>query len=97
MARRHPASFERHPFIVGVNNGHVDFAYNGWYRKLVRDRITPDDVKWASDLLARLSERQWREAFRAGGYDPETADRFVRTLQKRIAQGRHVTRRTFAE
>ena len=97
MARRHPASFERHPFIVGVNNGHVDFAYNGWYRKLVRARITPDDVKWASDLLARLRERQWREAFRAGGYDPETADRFVRTLQKRIAQGRHVTRRTFAE
>ena len=93
----HPASFERHPFIVGVSNGHVDFAYKGWYQKLVRDRITPEDVRWASDLLAQLSEQQWREAFRAAGYDPETADRFIRTFQKKIDQGRDVTRRASAE
>jgi hypothetical protein len=93
----HPVSFERHPFILGVNNGHVDFAYKGWYQKLVRDRITPEDLRWTSDLLSRLSERQWRDAFRAGGYDPEVAGRFIRTFQRKINQSREVTRRASAE
>jgi hypothetical protein len=93
----HAASFDRHPFIIGVNNGHVDFAYRGWYQKLVRDRISPDDVMWATELLGRLSEQQWRDAFRAAGYDAEVADRFIRTFDKKIEQGRNVTRRAAAE
>lgn len=93
----HVASFERHPFIAGVSNGHVDFAYKGWYQKLVRDRITPDDVAWATDLLGRLSEQQWRDAFRAGGYDPEITDRFTRAFEKKIEDGRNVMRRASAE
>ena len=43
--------------------------------KLVRDRITIDDVHWASALLAQLSDRQWRDAFRAA----ELASRTRRT------------------
>lgn len=93
----HVESFERHPFIMGVSNGHVDFAYKGWYQKLVRERITQDDVKWASDLLSRLSDRQWRDAFRAAGYDAEVAGRFIRTFEKKIEEGRSFPRRTAAE
>jgi hypothetical protein len=92
-----PAAFERQPFILGVSNGHVDFGYKGWYQKLVRDRITPEDVAWASNLLAELSDRQWRDAFRAAGYDPEVADRFIRALRARVEQGRNPARRTAAE
>ena len=88
-------AFERHPFILGVSDGHVDFAY-GWYRKLVEDAITPDDVVWASNLLARLSDRQWRDAFRAGGYEPAVADRFIRKLREKVRQGQDVTRRAAA-
>ena len=92
----HAATFERQPFIIGVSNRYVDFAYDGWYQKLVRDRITPEDVAWASNLLAQLSARQWRDAFSAGGYEPQVADRFIRTLQKKVEQGRGL-RQTFAE
>ena len=88
-----PDAFENHPFILGVNNRHVTFAYSGWYKNLVRDRITPDDVAWASNLLAQLTDRQWRDAFRAGGYDADASSRFIRALRARIEQGRNAARR----
>lgn len=88
----HPDTFERAPFILGVNNGHVDFAYKGLYAKLVRDRITPEDVAWASNLLGQLSDRQWQDAFRAGGYEPEVANRFIRKLREKIEEGRKAGR-----
>ena len=94
--KNHAETFDRHPFILGVSGGHVEFQSHGWYRGLVRDRITPDDVGWASNLLSRLSDRQWREAFRAGGYQPQVADRFIRKLGDKVRQGQEVTRRAAA-
>jgi hypothetical protein len=93
----HVETFERHPFILGVNSGYVDFAYKSWYQKLVRDRITPDDVAWASNLLARLSNQQWRDAFRAGGYEPAVANRFIQKLREKVDQGRGIVRRAAVE
>jgi hypothetical protein len=86
--KNHPDSFEQVPYLLGVNNGHVEFAYNGWYKNLVRDRITPEEVAWASALLARLSDQQWADAFRAGGYEPAVADRFIAKLKEKITEGR---------
>jgi len=83
-----PNAFERMPFILGVSNGHVQFAYDGWYRNLVKDRITPADVVWACTLLGRLSDRQFQDAFRAGGYDPDVAARFIARLHEKIEQGK---------
>jgi hypothetical protein len=80
-----PDAFARHGFITGIHGGFVEFDYRGWHRELVRRRITPDDVRWAGDLLGRLSDRQWQEAFRAGGYPVATAQRFIHTLQEKIA------------
>ena len=91
--KNHAESFERHPFVLGVRGGHVEFKSHGWYRALVEDRITTDDVVWASNLLARLSDRQWRDAFRAGGYEPQVADRFIRKLRDKIRQGQDLARR----
>ena len=86
--KNHPDSFEREPFLLGVTGPHVEFAYHGWYRSLVRDRITPSQVVWASNLLGRLSNKQWDDAFRAGGYPTAAADRFIAKLQDKIKQGR---------
>ncbi len=86
--KNHPETFERSPYILGIDGGHVQFAYNGWYKNLVRDRISVDDVVWASELLGRLSEKQWQDAFRAGGYEKETADRFIAKLREKIDQGK---------
>ncbi|HUQ85959.1 MAG TPA: hypothetical protein VM096_00280 [Vicinamibacterales bacterium] len=86
--KNHPETFETVPYLLGVNNGHVQFAYNGWYKNLVKDRISPEDVMWASELLGRLSDKQWSDAFRAGGYEPEVANRFIARFKEKIEQGR---------
>lgn len=84
----HVESFERTPYILGVDNGRVRFAYSGWYKNLTQDRITPAEVVWASELLGRVSPRQFADAFRAGGYQPAEANRFIARLREKIEQGR---------
>jgi hypothetical protein len=86
--RGDPARFERNVFVTGVSNGFVAFDYHGLHQELVRRRITPGDVAWACDLLGGLTDRQWSDAFRAAGYAPAVADRFIRRIQQRIAQGK---------
>jgi hypothetical protein len=84
--------FARQRFILGVADGFVQFGYRGWHQELVRRRIRPDDVGWAGDLLSGLSDRQWQDAFRAGGYSPDLASRFITTLKARIGQARQLAR-----
>lgn len=83
--------FEREPFMLGTENGFVRFSYHGWHKELFDRRITARDVRWAADLLAGLSDAQWADAFRAGGYDPATAQRFVRRLREKIADGQQLS------
>jgi hypothetical protein len=83
--------FERHPFVVGLEDGFVQFKYRGWHSDLVRGRITVEDVRWGTALLDRLSEAQWRDAFRAGGYEPGIAERFIRKIRSNIAAGQQLT------
>src|SRR5687767_2002738 len=86
--KNHAETFETVPYLLGVNDGHAQFAYNGWYKNLVRDRITPEEVAWVSDLLGRLSDKQWSDAFRAAGYQPAVANRFIAKLKEKVDQGR---------
>jgi hypothetical protein len=88
--RNDPSLFEKQPFITGVVDGFVEFDYARKERMLTEGRITPNEVAWASNLLARLTDRQWRDAFRAGGYPPEVAARFIRKIRQNIAQGQQV-------
>jgi hypothetical protein len=78
--------FERTPFIRGVENGYVRFHYRGRHRALF-DRITPADVRWICERLSALTDVQLHDAFRAAGYPQPTADRFIRRLKERIAEG----------
>jgi hypothetical protein len=89
-AKGDPEAFERDPFILGVRDGFVEFDYDGWHQELARGRVTPEEVRWAGELLARLGDRQWRDAFRAGGYSAETTGRFVQTLRRRIEEARRL-------
>jgi hypothetical protein len=90
-------AFEKVPFLIGTENGHVQFAYNSWYKNLVRDRISPEEVAWASELLGRLSDTQWADAFRAGGYEPAVANRFIAKLKSKIEEGRSLGARAAAD
>jgi hypothetical protein len=89
--KNHAESFEQMPFILGVTNGFVDFAYKGWYKNLVDQRIKPEDVAWASNLLGQLSEQQMQDAFRAAGYESAVAGRFIAKLREKIQQGRSLS------
>ena len=51
------------------------------------DNITPADVRWLCDRLNRLTDRQLQDAFRAGGYEREIADRFIKKLKQKAAEG----------
>ncbi len=86
--KNHVGAFENTGFLTGISNGHVTFANRGWYQELVQERITPADVEWACDWLGRLSEQQWHDAFRAGGYSPGIAARFIRRLRDKVNEGR---------
>jgi hypothetical protein len=89
--RDDPDLFEHNAFITRVKDGFVQFDYHGFHKELLRHRITPDDVVWACELLTGLTDRQWRDAFRAGGYEPAVADRFIRRIQQRIAEGKELS------
>ena len=91
-------------FIVGVQNGLVEFDYSttpkgagkfasifspGYGKsqankeKAMR-RIPVENARWIGQMLSRLSDEQWRDAFRAAGYDNTTMEGFIRTLRERI-------------
>jgi hypothetical protein len=67
----------------------VTFEYRGYHEELIRHRITPEDVRWAGELIGQITHRQWREAFRAGGFHEETARRFIARLQLKVTVARN--------
>ena len=79
--------FESQGFITNLDSrGRPEFDYRGIYRDVI-DTLTAADVQWACGLLNRLSDEQWRDAFRAGGYTPEQTARYVAKIKAKIAQG----------
>jgi hypothetical protein len=84
--RGDPAVFEQTPFITGVADGKVKLDYRGRHRALFQN-LTPADVRWICTRLARLTDEQWQDAFRAGGFAPPVANRFIRRMKQKIAEG----------
>jgi hypothetical protein len=85
--------FERSRFVIGTHAGFVQFHYHGFHRELVDGRITPADLGWACDLVNGLTVAQWQDAFRAGGWNARTADRYITALRARIVEGRRAAGR----
>jgi hypothetical protein len=73
-------------FIDGVENGRVKFSYSGPNKPLVSN-ITVDDVRWTAQLMSRLTDQQWQDAFRAAGYTEADSARFIAKFKEKIAQG----------
>jgi hypothetical protein len=79
--------FESQGFIRSIDEqSRITFDYRGIYRDVI-ESVTPADVRWACQLLSRLSERQWHDAFRAAQYDEPTATRYISKIKQKIAQG----------
>jgi len=83
-----PEAFEEEPFILGIEGNRVRFGFEGaWLEPQLLGSVTPDDVRWVSGFLSRLSPKQWTDAFRAGGFEGPLADRYIRRLQQKVAEG----------
>jgi hypothetical protein len=81
--------FEAHGFVKAINGQTVEFDYRGIDAALV-DSVTSSDLRWACELLSRLSEQQWLDAFRAGGYTADQGTRYVRRIQEKLARARNL-------
>jgi len=78
--------FEQQGFITRVIGQKVEFDYRGMNQPLV-DTVRVADVIWASELAARIPDGHWQAAFRAGGYAPDIADRYIRKIRQKIGDG----------
>jgi len=78
--------FEGESFITKVAGSTIEFDYGGRHQELL-SMIGPADVQWAARQLARLTDAQWRDAFRAGNYAAAQAERYIRRLNEKIADG----------
>jgi hypothetical protein len=78
--------FERHGFITAINGDHVEFDYAGRHQELI-SMIRPADVQWAAQLMTRLTDTQWHDAFRAANYSESDTGRYLRKLKEKIDDG----------
>jgi hypothetical protein len=80
--------FEREGFIKEVRDGEVVFHYRGaWRESHLKRGVTPADVVWIAERLDRLTPTQWSDAFRAGGYSENHAQRYIARLRQKVADG----------
>lgn len=79
--------FEAQGFVRRIDGDAVEFEYRGIDNALV-DSVTRADLRWTCELLSRLSESQWHDAFRAGGYTEDQRARYIRRIQEKIAHAR---------
>jgi hypothetical protein len=66
--RNKPDTYAKTSFVKGVSGNLVKFAYSGKSGSLFNN-ITVDDARWIGQMLARLSDKQLNDAFRAANYD----------------------------
>jgi hypothetical protein len=78
--------FERQGFIKRIDGRKVSFDYTGRHQELLT-MIAPEDVRWAAERMQRLTDEQWKDAFRAGNYGDPIAGRFIRRIKEKIADG----------
>ncbi|HKA14783.1 MAG TPA: hypothetical protein VKH41_07185 [Myxococcota bacterium] len=80
--------FAREPFIRRVKHDRVDLYFRPLLLNWGVDRdIAVDDVLWTCQRLARLRDRQWRDAFRAAGYSEEEGAPFIDRMRAKVKEG----------
>ena len=88
--------FEKTALIDEVRGDRVKFTYRGPNDSLLQN-ITTADVRWIATLMSRLSDQQWQDAFRAGGYAAEDSERYIRKLKAKIAEGMALPERSMTD
>ena len=81
--RNEPADFVNDKFITRVEGGKLVLDYEGKNSKLMRD-ITVEDARWLGTHLAKLSDEQIADAFRAANYTPDEVKLLAAAVRSRI-------------
>jgi hypothetical protein len=84
------AGFESQRLLKRVTADGVQFDYRGIHRQLL-DLVSAADVVWTCEILSRLSDEQWGDAFRAADYDGDQRQRYIRKIKAKIAEGLSVS------
>lgn len=81
-----PSTLSMHtrPFFASRVKHRYYSRHTGWERTV--QNIPRADAKWLGEQLARLSDAQIRDCFRAAGYTQEQVDGYTRTVEKHIQQ-----------
>lgn len=78
-----PDQYARESFVKNVRYGAVNFHYRGKDRATIKG-IPAEHVRWIGHMLARLSNKQLADAFRASGYNEEEIVVLVHAMRQRI-------------
>lgn len=84
-SRNEPDDFANDQFIDEVQGDTVRLDYDGKNADLMRN-ISIADARWIGGLLARLSDRQIEDAFRAANYNAAEVRLLSGAVRKRINQ-----------
>ncbi len=83
--RNSPESYVKTKFVEGVNGGRVKLAYSGKNSELFKS-ITVEQARWIGNLLARLSDKQISDAFRAANYNETEVRMLTEAVRARTNQ-----------
>ena len=76
-------------FITGVDNGVVQWGYQGQRTADLVQNITIDDLRWFDQRAQRLTDDHLRAALRASGATDEETSRFTAALRERLDKIHH--------
>jgi hypothetical protein len=82
-SRNKSSDFIKADFIEAVKGNMIDFNYGGKNQKLFTN-ISVQDAKWIGGYLARLSDEQIKDAFRAANYSSEEVEALSSAVRRRI-------------
>ena len=78
--------FESQVFIERIDEIRVEFDFDSIYGSVV-DLVHPSSVRWVAELLSRVSDAQWEDAFKAADYSQVVHARLIRKIKSKIAEG----------
>ena len=78
--------FAEQPFIEKAHDGEVKFHMRRTRADRQLQGVKVENARWMGDLLARLSDKQLEDAFRAGGFNQEEFAIYLRAMRNRIDQ-----------
>ncbi|HYP13091.1 MAG TPA: hypothetical protein VEQ63_04145 [Bryobacteraceae bacterium] len=79
-------------FVKGVEEGEVQFGFDGKHDDKFKDDITPDDVRWLMQYLGRVTDAQIRTGLEVSGATPAEVECYARAVRMRINQLAEVSR-----